>query len=72
MSIEDFPTPWVVGPFGDIWVAADVEFVNGKWREKTSAPRLAVLLDSKNKHLGPVIVEAVNARHSLDAPSTKG
>lgn len=23
--LEEFPLPWCVGPYGDIWVAADVE-----------------------------------------------
>ena len=55
--LEQFPLPWVVGPYGDIWVAADVEQYdpekesnrekiagpNGSWWRSVSAkPRLVM------------------------------
>lgn len=60
---EKFPTPWCVGPFGDIWVAADVELRDGKWRETCQKPRL-VLTFAGHKEcdgLAEQIVNAVNA-----------
>lgn len=55
--LERYPAPWVVGPYGDIWVAADVEKFdpetesgaekiagpNGSWWRSTVAkPRLVM------------------------------
>ncbi|MGF6253817.1 hypothetical protein [Ensifer sp. LBL] len=34
------PGPWLYGPFGAIWPASDVEFLDGKWREKCAEPRI--------------------------------
>lgn len=34
------PGPWLYGPFGAIWPASDVEFRDGKWREKCAEPRI--------------------------------
>lgn len=34
------PGPWIVGPFGDIWPASDIEVRDGKWRERVPAPRI--------------------------------
>lgn len=59
-----FPTPWVVGPFGDIWVAADVvadpEARNG-WRSLVDHPRAVVRQDAWEPGVASRIVEAVNA-----------
>lgn len=56
-----FPLPWVVGPFGCVWVAADVEFKDGKWRETTPNPRLVLDTGSKDVDLANFIVETCNA-----------
>lgn len=34
------PGPWIVGPFDMIWPASDVEYADGKWREKVHEPRI--------------------------------
>jgi hypothetical protein len=66
---ERYPLPWVVGPFGDIWVAADVEFHDGKWRETRPEPRIVVTIGSldRDKGLAAFIVEAVNSHATLKA-----
>ncbi len=56
-----YPTPWTVGPFGDVWVAADVEFKDGKWHETCPEPRLVVTMAGKDRALADRIVNAVNA-----------
>lgn len=61
---EKFPTPWCVGPFGCIWVAADVEFKDGKWRETCANPRLVVDTGEKDRETAEQIVSAVNAASS--------
>lgn len=61
MICEAYPRPWIVGPFGDIWVAADVEVRNGKWVNTCPEPRIVVTLGLKDKSLGELIVNAVNA-----------
>jgi hypothetical protein len=55
-----YPTPWVVGPFGCIWVAADVEFKDGRWRETCANPRLVVDTGPKDQDVAELIVSAVN------------
>ena len=68
--IEQFPLPWRVGPYGDIWVAADVEevdpdvvgpfgIVDGKWRATTNKPRL-VMEHPGGVGIAAMIVFAVN------------
>jgi hypothetical protein len=57
---EQYPTPWCVGPFGCIWVAADVEFKDEKWRETCSNPRLVVDTGPSSQLVAGQIVEAVN------------
>ena len=32
--------PYRVGPFGEIWVAADIRFDGGKWHEMVPEPRI--------------------------------
>lgn len=32
--------PWIVGPGGDVWMSADIEMVDGKWRETCPEPRI--------------------------------
>lgn len=59
--MSDYPTPWIVGPFGDIWVAADVEFRDGKWRETCPEPRIVVTMTGKDRATAELIVNAVNA-----------
>jgi hypothetical protein len=67
-----YPTPWCVGPFGCIWVAADVEFKDGKWREKCDNPRLVVDTGAKDRELAEQIVRAVNAAAlSFPSPESK-
>lgn len=60
-SNKKFPTPWIVGPFGCIWVAADVEFKGGKWHETCAEPRLVVDTGTKDIELAQFIVDSANA-----------
>lgn len=62
-----YPLPWIVGPFGAIWVAADVEFRDGKWRERVSEPRLVVSFSGDQSELAQMIVDAVNAHYEATA-----
>lgn len=62
-----YPLPWVVGPFGCIWVAADVEFKDGKWRETCSSPRLVVDTGEKDRELAEFIVASANGTVSESA-----
>lgn len=71
-SPDRYPTPWVVGPFGCIWVAADVEFKDGKWRETRSNPRLVVDTGEKDRELAEFIVASANANASVSEASVMG
>lgn len=31
---------WIYGAFGETWLASDIEFRDGKWREKVPEPRI--------------------------------
>jgi hypothetical protein len=68
--IEQFPLPWCVGPYGDIWVAADVEqvdpdvvgpngVIDGKWRATGTKARL-VMEHPGGVGIAALIVHAVN------------
>lgn len=72
--IEQFPLPWVVGPYGDIWVAADVEMFDPEktasvekipgpdgtfWRAACAKPR-HVMENPKAAGIAALIVHAVN------------
>lgn len=68
--LENFPLPWVVGPFGDIWVAADVEIVDpdvvgprgvvdGKWRATGDKARM-VMENPAGVGIAALVVHAVN------------
>jgi hypothetical protein len=72
--IERFPLPWVVGPHGDVWVAADVEPFdptkeagpekvpgpNGTfWRSTCARPRL-VIENPADAGIAAFMVFAVN------------
>lgn len=59
--MSGYPTPWIVGPFGEIWVAADVEYREGKWHKTVPDPRIVVTLGGKSQALAEQIVSAVNA-----------
>jgi hypothetical protein len=63
--LKDFPLPWVVGPYGDVWVGADVEMFdpekeaatekvagpNGSWWRSTCAkPRLVFETPANTAH----------------------
>jgi hypothetical protein len=69
---EKFPTPWVVGPFGCIWVAADVEFKDGKWRETCANPRLVVDTGPSSQDVAEQIVSAVNATALAQSQHQRG
>lgn len=58
-----FPTPWGIGPGGDIWVAADVALVDGAWTHTTGdhLPRHVVSILEAEAEAAKMIVEAVNA-----------
>lgn len=69
--LEQFPLPWCVGPYGDIWVAADVEIVDpnvvgfhgvidGKWRATGTKARL-VMEHPAGQGIAALIVHAVNS-----------
>lgn len=73
--LERFPLPWCVGPYGDVWVAADVEVfdeeqgattekihgANGTfWRATCAKPRL-VMENPAAPGMAALIVAAVNA-----------
>jgi hypothetical protein len=64
---DKYPTPWCVGPFGCIWVAADVELKDGKWRETCANPRLVVDTGPKDQDVAEQIVRAVNAAALADS-----
>lgn len=68
-----FPLPWVVGPYGDVWVAADVEQFNPdveagyekiagpngtSWRATCAKPRL--VFEPTDKGIAALTVDAVN------------
>lgn len=72
--IEQFPLPWVVGPHGDIWVAADVETFDPEkiasvekipgpdgtfWRSTCARPRL-VMENPADAGIAALMVFAVN------------
>jgi len=72
--LEKYPPPWVVGPHGDVWVAADVETFdpdkeggiekvpgpNGTWWRATCAkPRL--VFEPTDNGIAALTVDAVNA-----------
>lgn len=68
--IERYPLPWCVGPYGDIWVAADVELVDPevvgyhgvidhKWRATGTSARL-VMEHPAGSGVAALIVHAVN------------
>lgn len=72
--IEQFPLPWVVGPYGDIWVAADVETFDPEkemsvekipgpdgtfWRATCAKPR-HVMENPKAAGIAAFMVFAVN------------
>jgi hypothetical protein len=68
--LERFPLPWVVGPYGDIWVAADIEIVDpdvvgprgivdGKWRATGDKARL-VMENPAGVGIAALVVHAVN------------
>lgn len=59
--IEQYPTPWVVGPYGCIWVAADVEFRDGKWHPTCDEPRIVISTGQRERELAEFIVQAINA-----------
>lgn len=71
--LERFPPPWRVGPYGDIWVAADVEPAEpdangpgvmndgkGKWRATGDKARL-VMENPTGEDIAALIVHAVNS-----------
>lgn len=60
-----FPTPWIVGPGGDIWVAADVERTETGWTHTVQAPRIVVWRNEWPDGLAQMIVDAVNARYGV-------
>jgi hypothetical protein len=64
----DFPLPWCVGPYGDIWVAADVEVREGKWHATCAEPRIVVTMAAKNRDLAEFIVHSANAQMSPPPP----
>jgi hypothetical protein len=68
--LERFPLPWCVGPYGDIWVAADVEevdpavdgsrgLIDNKWRATGDKARL-VMENPAGVGIAALIVHAVN------------
>lgn len=72
--IEQFPLPWVVGPYGDIWVDADVEMFDPEktastekipgpdgtfWRATCARPR-HVMENPKGASIAALMVFAVN------------
>jgi len=68
--LEQFPLPWCVGPYGDIWVASDIEIVDpdvvgprgvidGKWRATGDKCRLVIELPA-GEGIAALIVHAVN------------
>lgn len=63
-SLPAFPTPWCIGPDGDIWVASDVAKIDGFWTHTCQAPRIVAWRNEWPEGLAQMIVDAVNARHS--------
>lgn len=61
-ALPDFPTPWCVGPYGSIWVAADVkQNAEGKWVEDFCArPRCVVHAEDWNDGVAEYVVAVVN------------
>lgn len=68
--LEKFPLPWCVGPYGDIWVKADVERVTDPqlinqpgvvdgWRA-TGAKARMVMENPADKHVAAFLVWAAN------------
>jgi hypothetical protein len=63
--LERFPLPWCVGPYGDIWVAADVEELepgldhSTRWRATGDKARL-VMENPAGAGIAALIVHAVN------------
>jgi len=72
--LERFPLPWCVGPYGDIWVAADVETFDpdkeaaiekipgpgGTWWRATCAKPRMVMENPSEKGIAALIVDGVN------------
>jgi hypothetical protein len=70
-----FPTPWIVGAYGDIWVAADMERAPSEpssWRAISPMPRLVMECslweDKMLPGLAELIVEAVNTLGAARPP----
>lgn len=63
--LERFPLPWCVGPYGDIWVAADVEEIepgldgSRRWNATGTKARL-VMENPAGAGIAALIVHAVN------------
>jgi hypothetical protein len=69
-TLAAYPLPWIVGPYGDVWVAADVEIVDpekiasvelvdGKWRATCARPRR--VCEPADKGIAPLIVALANS-----------
>lgn len=67
--IAAYPPPWCVGPYGDVWVAVDVEqvdpaqtttveLVDGKWRSTCAKPRR--VCEPTDAGIAEMIVDTVN------------
>lgn len=63
--LRAFPPPWCVGPYGDIWVAADVEEIEKgvdgirRWKATGTKARL-VMENPAGNGIAALIVHAVN------------
>lgn len=63
--LERFPLPWCVGPYGDIWVTADIEEIEPgadgirRWRSTGDKARL-VVENPAGTGIAALIVHAVN------------
>jgi hypothetical protein len=63
--LERFPLPWCVGPYGDIWVAADIEEIEPgadgirRWKATGDKARL-VMENPAGVGIAALIVYAVN------------
>lgn len=67
--LERFPLPWCVGPYGDIWVAADVEEIepgldhSRRWRATGDKARL-IMENPAAPGIAALIVHVVNKLNS--------
>jgi hypothetical protein len=74
--LAKYPLPWVIGPYGDVWVAADVEQFdpdreggvekikgpNGTWwRSKVAKPRHVFDAENLPADVTAFIVDTLNA-----------